>query len=156
MGPNRRLLAILTLVAALAALAFSTPAAASDESTTECTAFAVLKAGNEVPPTTSRASGAAVVHINGTTLSFAVAIFNPARESFIAGHIHVGATGVNGPVVVPLFAGSASTGLIFQADRLTISEETAAAICRDPAGYYVNYHTTAFPGGAIRGQLNSG
>jgi hypothetical protein len=153
MSPNRRLLAVLTLVAALAALVFSTPAAASDEPT-KCTAFAVLKAGNEVPPTTSRASGAAVVHINGTTLSFAVAIFNPAGESFIAGHIHVGAAGVNGPVVVPLFAGSVSTRLIFQADRLTISEERAAAICGNPSGFYVNYHTTEFPGGAIRGQLN--
>ena len=154
MGPNRRLLAVLTLVAALAALALSTPAGASDESTTECTAFAVLKAGNEVPPTTSRASGAAAVHINGTTLSFAVAIFNPAGESFIAGHIHVGAAGVNGPVAVPLFAGSVSTRLIFQADRLTITEARAAEICGNPSGFYVNYHTTEFPGGAIRGQLS--
>jgi hypothetical protein len=27
---------------------------------------------------------------------------------------------------------------------------TGAALCQDPSAYYVNYHTTAFPGGAIR------
>ena len=31
---------------------------------------------------------------------------------------------------------------------------TGAALCANPAAYYVNYHTTAFAGGAIRGQLH--
>jgi CHRD domain len=153
MRVNRRLFAVLTLVAALAMLVVSTPAGASGEAT-KCTAFAVLKAENEVPPSGSKAFGAALVHVNGTNLSFSVAIVNPARESFFAGHIHVGAAGVNGPVQVTLFSGSTDRGLIFQAARLTIDAELAAKICADPAGYYVNYHTTDFPGGAIRGQLN--
>jgi CHRD domain len=33
-----------------------------------------------------------------------------------------------------------------------IAASLAAAICAHPEDYYVNYHTTAFPGGAIRGQ----
>jgi hypothetical protein len=31
---------------------------------------------------------------------------------------------------------------------------TGAALCHNPSAYYVNYHTTAFTGGAIRGQLS--
>ena len=155
MSVHRRLLAVLILIAALA-LVVATPVAAQDESTTKCTAYTVLKAANEVPATTSRAVGAALVHVNGTTVSFSVAIVNPARESFFAGHIHVGAAGVNGPVVVTLFTGSTDRKLIFQAARVQTDATTAAAICANPAGYYVNYHTTQFPGGAIRGQLIEG
>jgi len=153
MPVHRRLFAVLILVAALALLVVATPAGAQDESTTKCTAYTVLKAGNEVPPSGSRAVGAALVHVRGTTLTFSVAIANPARESFFAGHIHTGAAGENGPVLVTLFTGSTDRKLIFQAARLQIDAEAAAAICGNPAGHYVNYHTTDFPGGAIRGQL---
>jgi CHRD domain len=153
MHVNRRLLAVLTLVAVLAALVVTTPAGATDGSATKCTVATVLKAGNEVPPSGSKAFGAAVVHINESKLFFSVAIVNPARESFFAGHIHVGAAGVNGPVVVTLFSGSTDRKLIVQAARLDIDPALGKAICADPAAYYINYHTTDFPGGAVRGQL---
>jgi hypothetical protein len=156
MTVHRRLLAVPILVAVLALLVVATPAAAQDEPTTRCTAYTVLKAANEVPPSTSRAVGAALVHVNGTTLSLSVAIANPARESFFAGHIHTGAAGENGSIAVTLFTGSTDRKLIFQAARQQISATTAAAICANPAGHYVNYHTTDFPGGAIRGQLIRG
>lgn len=154
MTVHRRLLAVLILVAALVVLAASAPAGATGESTTKCTAVTVLKAGNEVPPSGSKAFGAAAVHVNGTTLSFAVTILNPAREEFFAGHIHAAPAGVNGPVVVTLFNGpDTNRRLIVQAARLTVDATTAAGICADPAAFYVNYHTRDFPGGAIRGQL---
>lgn len=156
MSVDRRLLAVLAVITVLVALAVSAPAGASGDDAVRCTTYTVLKADNEVPPTTSRAFGAALVHVNGTKLLFSVAIVNPARETFTAGHIHLGAAGVNGGVVVPLFAGSTDRKLIFQADRRDITAELAAAICGDPAGYYVNYHTDVFPGGAIRGQLTRG
>ena len=144
------------MLAVVALLVVATPAAAQDEPTTKCTAYTVLKATNEVPPSTSRAVGAALVHVNGTTVSFSVAIVNPARESCFAGHIHTGAVGVNGPIAVTLFTGSTDRKLIVQAGRVQTSATTAAAICANPAGHYVNYHTTEFPGGAIRGQLIRG
>lgn len=67
-------------------------------------------------------------------------------------HIHLGAEGESGDVVVPLdvdgFDGT-SEGCIEP------MEDAAAlqAIVDDSAGYYVNLHTEDFPGGAIRGQL---
>ena len=66
-------------------------------------------------------------------------------------HIHEGAEGVDGGVVVDLdldgFAGT-SEGCNEAAET-----EVLQAIIDDPAGYYVNLHNEAFPGGAIRGQL---
>jgi hypothetical protein len=156
MSVNRRLFAVLVLIAVLAALVAATPAAATDGADAKCTLYTVLKADNEVPPSGSKAFGAALVHVNGSKLFFSVAIVNPARESFFAGHIHVGAAGVNGPVQVTLFSGSTDRKLILQAARLEIDPALGAKICADPAGYYVNYHTTDFPGGAVRGQLSSG
>jgi hypothetical protein len=155
----RRLLAVLALVVTVALLA-AAPSTANTNSP-RCTAFAVLTPGNEVrPPGTrdpveSQARGAALVRIKGTRLKFTVVIFNPARETFTAGHIHVGAAGENGPVVVPLFQGSSDARAFVQSDRLKIDAGLAAAICGNPSGYYVNYHTTQDPEGAIRGQLVS-
>jgi hypothetical protein len=149
----RRLLAVVALAVAVALVAVAPSAAQSAPSPTKCTLYAELKPGNEVPPTASRTSGAALVHINGTRLSFAVAIANPDRETFIAGHIHVGEAGVNGPIRVGLFMGSSDRRLFTQFDSVLISLADAEAICGDPAGFYVNYHTETFRGGALRGQL---
>ena len=66
-----------------------------------------------------------------------------------AGHIHQGAKGVAGDIVVPLFSGQADhVGCVNDVDRGLIR-----AIRRNPRDYYVNIHTTEFPDGAIRGQL---
>jgi CHRD domain len=154
----RRLFAVLVLVAALVSLA-ATPAQATGDASPHCLSFTKLTPENEVrPPDTtdpveSRASGFTLIHIRGTTLRVVTVIFNPARETFIAGHIHVGAADVNGPVVVPLFAGETSPFVFTQSDTLAVDEGTAEAICGNLAGYYVNYHTTQDPMGAVRGQL---
>jgi hypothetical protein len=146
----RRLLAVFALAVAVAIVA-ALPAAA--QTTTRCTAFAVLQPGNEVPPTTSQATGATLVRINGTSVSFATVIGNPAREEFFAGHIHRGVAGMNGMIVVPLFDGLSTRRLFTQFDTVTTTDALAAEICGNPAGFYVNYHTEDFRGGAIRGQL---
>ena len=153
----RRLLAVLVL-AIVGAVVLAAPGSA--QTATKCAAYAVLKPGNEVrmtgtmdPVVDSRALGAAAVHINGTRLTFTVAIANPARETFFAGHIHVGAAGVNGPVLVALFGGMNDRRLFTQFDSLTITEAQAGQICGNLAGHYVNYHTTQDPEGAVRGQL---
>ena len=76
----------------------------------------------------------------------------------VAAHIHEGAAGTNGPVVVNLAAPADGNA----ADCLTEGEEgkfnggqTVAEILANPGNYYVNVHNSEFPGGAIRGQLKA-
>lgn len=39
---------------------------------------------------------------------------------------------------------------------VSIDPAQAAAIAANPAGFYFNMHSTAYPGGLIRGQLTKG
>ncbi len=67
-------------------------------------------------------------------------------------HIHSAEQGVAGPVVVTLGAPDAegkAKGCVTDVDPALIN-----AIWMSPRSYYVNVHTTDFPGGAIRGQLH--
>lgn len=61
-----------------------------------------------------------------------------------AAHIHRGVVGVNGPIVVDL---SVTDGCV-SADPALVKE-----IRKNPAGFYVNIHSTTFRKGAVRGQL---
>src|SRR6187397_628109 len=65
-------------------------------------------------------------------------------------HIHKGAAGAAGPVVVPLgtpnTAGTAS-------GCAAVARTIVTAMLAAPASYYLNVHTAGFPAGAIRGQL---
>jgi hypothetical protein len=65
-------------------------------------------------------------------------------------HIHRGADDVAGPIVVQLRAPGASGSVSACA---TASRAIVAQILANRAGFYLNLHTTDFPGGAIRGQL---
>jgi hypothetical protein len=149
--------AMFLLVFALAALAYPTATVAGgDESgnATACVFTTQLRATNEVPPTNSDAFGHTQIKVRvDGTIEFKTHIVNPANETFVAGHIHAAATGVNGPVVQPIFEGGpTSDGQIMQSGERE-NPALGAAICANPELYYVNYHTTANPGGAIRGQL---
>ena len=65
----------------------------------------------------------------------------------VAAHIHKGKKGVAGEVVIPLFAAPKHSGCT------KASKTLLRKIVRSPSSYYVNVHTQAFPGGAIRAQL---
>jgi len=121
-----------------------------------------LSGANEVPARSTGASGFSQVVIDGDRVHYAVEIDDIANV--FAAHIHTGASGVNGPVRVTFFTTAQSTALS-TSDRHILAEGTftssnvsgisfpdlLAAIRAGTA--YVNVHTTQFPGGEIRGQL---
>jgi len=76
----------------------------------------------------------------------------------VAGHIHPGVVGVNGPAVVDLLGNADNFRHQDGAGKAKgCTEGVASALIDDignhPGAYYVNLHTASFPGGAIRGNL---
>jgi hypothetical protein len=123
-----------------------------------CVLQAKLAAKNETTGSTSIAKGHTQIKVrNDGTIEFKTQILNRGDETFVAGHIHQAPVGVAGAIVVPLFVSPTpptNARHIRQSGVATPNAgTTGAAICQNPSAYYVNYHTTAFAGGAIRGQL---
>jgi hypothetical protein len=128
---------------------------------------AELKASNETPPITdaeASCSGTATVTLSTTSVKFDVTITGcPATTAINIGHIHEGATGVAGPVKIS--TGLAAGDLTLTGGGVTFSKTATpagppawdaaliSAIMANPAGYYVNFHSTLHGGGVIRGQL---
>ena len=100
-------------------------------------------------------SGSATITIDPETGEACWELSAEGIEPVVQSHIHVGAEGESGDVVVPLdvdgFEGT-SEGCIEPMEDAAILQ----AIVDDPAGYYVNLHTADFQAGAIRGQLAAG
>ncbi|HYV02267.1 MAG TPA: CHRD domain-containing protein [Actinomycetota bacterium] len=147
---GRRLAAVAAIVFAVLIPAGAVGADAGRPFATTLTGAA------EVPPADPDASGTASIILNQGlgTVCFDVSWENVDGTVF-ASHIHFAPAGMNGPIVVPLFAGSfagtdSASGCVDDVDRDLIK-----AIRQDPSAYYVNVHSTPnFPGGAIRGQLS--
>lgn len=66
-----------------------------------------------------------------------------------AAHIHRAPVGSPGPVVVPLSPPTSGTS----SGCATVDRALARELIQDPGAFYVNVHNAAFPGGAVRGQL---
>ena len=96
--------------------------------------------------------GTAAVLIRDTDPSLCYAILVTGIDTPTAAHIHEGAAGVNGPVVVP-FEPPATGDPGEMGECITADAAVLARIRQNPAGFYVNVHNAAYPGGAIRGQL---
>ena len=109
---------------------------------------------------TSESKGNAQVKIyEDGTIEFTFTVNNKSGETYTRAHIHKAAAGVNGPIHWDfLEAGNPVASISDQPSQLRgIARPRAAAVLADllanPSGYYVNVHSTVFPGGAVRGQL---
>ena len=106
-------------------------------------------------------SGTAIITVNPGQEEVCWAIETEGIDLPATGaHIHEGAVGEVGDVVVPLTPPEAVTPsdeddeVGFSSGCAEVSREVALDILKNPEDYYVNVHTNEFPAGAIRGQLS--
>jgi len=152
---------IAALVFAGAVLAFvASPASAGDDDLSHNIAVGNvrLSGDQEVPPADPDGFGRFRYFAAGDQLCYILTAFriDPAA----AAHIHVGAAGVNGPIVVGLELPDpvAADCITAEPDStlnspMVLTQEELDAIIANEAGYYANVHNAPFPAGAIRGQL---
>ena len=127
------------------------------------TYVAELRPQNEVPPATSTAFGSAFVTLDLINNTIAWEVNSKGVVSPTLSHIHRGPAGVAGPVIINFATGpsqivnghTSGSGTIAaqQTSNLQASDLLNLANPGTAIGYYVNLHSTAFPGGEIRGAL---
>jgi len=129
-----------------------------------------LKGRNEVPAVVTNAQGEAIFKLSGDGEALHYKLIAANIDDVLMAHIHMAPAGQNGGVVVWLypdgpppelipgrFDGVLATGTI-TADDLVGSlvgqplEDLLAAM--RAGNTYVNVHTTANPGGEVRGQIH--
>jgi len=154
---------MLTMVCGVGMLALvAQPAAAQQMVTVK----AMLSGGSGVPAVSAGAHGSAVVTVNRGSgeVSWEINVYN-FPSGVTMGHIHVGAEGVNGPVIIGFqipavgqsgafqLKGSARASEIVTRPASGINSFDDAAFAIASGATYVNIHSQANPGGEIRGQL---
>lgn len=120
-----------------------------------------LNAASEVPaPKPTTATGTAQIVVFPGSVEFLLSA--SSITGITAAHIHSGAAGVAGPVVVTLFQPGAPTGSVngvFASGSITATSLPSGVTLESlktlllSGNAYVNVHTTANPSGEIRGQV---
>ena len=147
--------------------------APADQTTSTVEFDATLLPSNETPPVTGgdasiTGNARAVFTLTkdaGGNITAASAVLSftvnnvPASDTIILAHIHTGAAGVSGGVLIdsgltPMPGLTPSSGTAsFTSGSIDVSPANAQAIISNPAGFYFNVHSSANTGGAARGQL---
>lgn len=167
---HRRTRPVRTILAAAVLSAAVALGAATQVQAASATFTAQLSGAAEVPAVDTKARGVAVFTLSndGTELTYRLNVAN--IQDVQMAHIHLGVAEVNGPVVAWLYPsapppqliegrsqGVLATGTITSADLvgplagMTLDDLVATM---SAGGAYVNVHTTANPGGEIRGQIH--
>ena len=119
---------------------------------------------NEVPERETKAVGQAIVTINKDESSVHYKVVVANLENAVAAHFHMAPAGTNGGVVRGIFSNPDPSGTMngILAEGDITGPDLVGALSGNLAGFiqalrsgniYVNVHTTAYPGGEIRGQF---
>jgi hypothetical protein len=116
----------------------------------EMALMATATGAQEVPgPGDMKAIGVIVVKADPDLGKVCYNVSLDATEAITAAHIHSGAAGVAGPVVLPLTLPTSAMGrTCVDADKALIGKMIA-----NPENYYFNAHSATYKSGALRGQL---
>ncbi len=106
-----------------------------------------LSGDDEVPPVKSGASGSGSITV-GADKSVSGSVTTTGITA-TAAHIHVGAKGSNGPVIIPLAKKGDNEWTLPSGTRLTDEQYGSYKA----GNLYVNVHSAANPDGEIRAQL---
>ena len=106
-----------------------------------------LTGAQEVPPNTSAAMGTASIKVDADG-NVSGSVSAPTLQARTA-HIHFGAPGMNGPIIISLNGGDPGMFTVPEGAKLTPDQMTAYKA----GNLYVNVHTAEHPGGEIRAQL---
>lgn len=136
----RRVLSAALAAAVVALSAHSGLAAAKDVKVT-------LSGDQEVPPVTTAAKGSGTISV-GADKSVSGSVTTTGVPGTMA-HIHEGAAGKNGPVVIPLSKGGEGVWSVPPGAKLTDAQYKSF----EAGNLYVNVHSAAHQGGEIRAQL---
>lgn len=109
-----------------------------------------LTGGTEVPgPGDADGTGTAKLRINPGQAQVCYELSVANIDTATMAHIHRGAVGVAGPVVVTLGTPASGTAQ----GCADVARELARELIQSPADFYVNVHNAPHPAGAVRGQL---
>ena len=128
---------------------------------------ATLSPANEVPVRSTAANGRVQYIFDGTTVTYTIEVDDIVNV--VAAHIHSGAAGVNGPIRVFFFGGGSPNpgGPVTFTDKGILVQGTFTAANVTGVSFsellnqmrngqcYTNVHTSQFPGGEMRGQIQS-
>jgi CHRD domain len=107
-----------------------------------------LSGAEEVPPVTTSASGSGTITVKDDK-----SVSGGVKTTGVVGtaaHIHTGAAGKNGPVIIPLTKSSdGNTWSVPEGAKLTDAQYNEYKA----GNLYVNVHSAAHKGGEVRGQL---
>jgi hypothetical protein len=145
-------LVALFAAAAVSALALSALSGAATKATVWT---ATLSSGQEVPKQVVKkasAHGMFTATLSGKTLKWTLTYASLTGRA-AAAHIHLGAKGVSGNVLVPL-CGAAPACKSGLKGTITVTKALTTAFSKHLL--YVNVHTAKNPAGEIRGQLTTG
>lgn len=108
---------------------------------------AELTGAQEVPPVSTKASGRSTITVaDDKSVSGTVIVDNITPT---AAHIHQGAAGANGPVIIPLSKTSDKMFSVPANTKMTDAQYTAYK----SGNLYINVHSASYPGGEVRVQM---